>query len=136
MTEQWDGRPKNPEQDSEGHVWRVDGDLDIFSWVAARQWYEDRRGRWAMPADLIADNDVYYGQIITPAERNQLRSEVLLLEAVGADAADEIDRLREALRDCVETWRPLLADADLTAHENPAYLTLMHADLVLGEDRE
>jgi hypothetical protein len=51
------------------------------------------------------------------------------------EAADEIVRLREALRDCVETWRPLLADADLTAHENPAYLTLMRADLVLGEDR-
>jgi len=56
------------------------------------------------------------------------------------DAATQIiiqraDRLREALRNCVETWRPLLADADLTAHENPAYLTLMHADLVLGENR-
>jgi len=49
------------------------------------------------------------------------------------DAGDECDRLREALRDCVETWRPLLADADLTAHENPAYLTLMRADLTLGE---
>ena len=58
------------------------------------------------------------------------------------EAADEIERLRaerdrllDALRDCVETWRPLLADADLTAHENPAYLTLMRADLALGEDR-
>jgi hypothetical protein len=97
MTAVWDGRPQNPERDSEGHVWRVDGDLDIFSWVAERQWYEDRRGKWATPADLIADNDVYYGQIITPAERNQLRTEVLLLEATGADAADEIDRLRASL---------------------------------------
>ncbi len=53
-----------------------------------------------------------------------------------ADRAEaERDRLRETLRDCVETWRPLLADADLTAHENPAYLTLMRADLALGEDR-
>ncbi len=58
------------------------------------------------------------------------------------EAADEIERLRAernrlrtALRDCVETWRPLLADADPTADENPAYLTLMRADLALGEDR-
>jgi hypothetical protein len=56
-----------------------------------------------------------------------------MLEAVEKAEAER-DRLREALWDCVETWRPLLADADLTAHENPAYLTLMHADLVLGED--
>lgn len=97
MSEAWDGYPQNREWDSEGHVWRVDGDLDIFSWVAERQWYEDRKGRWATPADLIADNDVYYGQIITPAERLRLWSEVLLLEATGAEATDEIDRLRQAL---------------------------------------
>lgn len=58
-----------------------------------------------------------------------------LAKSIEHEAADEIVRLREALRDCVETWRPLLADADLTAHENPAYLTLMRADLALGEDR-
>ncbi len=58
-----------------------------------------------------------------------------LAKSLEHEAADEIERLRAVLHDCVETWRPLLADADLTAHENPAYLTLMRADLALGEDR-
>lgn len=53
---------------------------------------------------------------------------------VAAQAADEIERLRAALRECVEVWRPLLADADLTAHENPAFLALMRADLMLLEN--
>lgn len=53
---------------------------------------------------------------------------------VAHRAANEIERLREALRECVEVWRPLLADADLTAHENPAFLALMRADLALLEN--
>jgi hypothetical protein len=62
--------------------------------------------------------------------------EALAKQAVGKmNAEAECDRLRRALKDCVETWRPLLADADLTAHENPAYLTLLHADMVLEGER-
>ena len=79
MTEAWDGYPENRERDSEGHVWRVDGDVDVYRWIAASQWYEDRKGRWAAPADLVADGDTYYGRIVTPAE----------IEALVDKAVDE-----------------------------------------------
>jgi hypothetical protein len=80
-------------------------------------------------ARIETDRDVWRNESIKKqAACEQMGARIGTLEA-------ERDRLREALRDCVETWRPLLADADLTAHENPAYLTLMRADLVLGEDR-
>ena len=36
------------------------------------------------------------------AERDRLREQVVLLEATGAEAADEIDRLRTALRDLLD----------------------------------
>jgi hypothetical protein len=62
------GAPLNPEQDSEGHVWRVDGVMEIYKWVASKQWYEDQRGFWVAPDQLIADGDEYFGRIVTPAE--------------------------------------------------------------------
>ena len=68
------------------------------------------------------------------AEREENEKAIAVWRGRTERAETERDRLREVLRDCVETWRPLLADADLTAHENPAYLTLMRADLALGED--
>jgi hypothetical protein len=67
----WPGKPgvpMNPEQDSEGHVWRVDGVMDIHRWVAKNQWYENQRGFWVTPDQLIADGDTYFGRIVTPAE--------------------------------------------------------------------
>jgi hypothetical protein len=67
----WPGKPGvplNPEQDSEGHVWRVDGVTGIYKWVAENQWYENQRGIWVMPNDLIADGDTYFGRVVTPAE--------------------------------------------------------------------
>jgi hypothetical protein len=67
----WPGKPGvplNPEQDSEGHVWRVDGVMDIYKWAAKKQWYEDQRGFWVTPDQLIADGDEYFGRIVTPAE--------------------------------------------------------------------
>ena len=73
MTENngWPGKPgvpMNPEQDSEGHVWRVDGVMDIYKWVAKKQRYEKQRGYWVTPDQLIADRDTYFGRIVTPAE--------------------------------------------------------------------
>ena len=69
MTEAWDGYPEDRERDSEGHVWRVDGDVDVYRWTAAHQWYEDRKARWGVtPAELVADGDTYYGRIVSPAE--------------------------------------------------------------------
>jgi hypothetical protein len=62
------GVPMNPEQDSEGHVWRVDGVMDIHKWVAKNQWYENQTGFWVTPDQLIADGDTYFGRIVTPAE--------------------------------------------------------------------
>ena len=70
MTEQWDGRPQNPERDSDGHVWRVDGDIDVYRWVAADQWYRDHKDRWVSPIDLIEEGDTYLGRIVSPAEVN------------------------------------------------------------------
>jgi hypothetical protein len=67
----WPGKPGvplNPERDGEGHVWRVDGVMDIHKWVAKKQWYEDQRGFWVTPDQLIADGDEYFGRIVTPAE--------------------------------------------------------------------
>lgn len=63
--------------------------------------------------------------------RLDMQGDVFILEFTIAVLQEEREELRAALRECVETWRPLLADADLTAHENPAYLTLMRADQVL-----
>lgn len=62
------GVPLHPEQNSEGHVWRYDTGADVFRWVAANQWYEDRKGRWFTPAQAVEDGDTYLGRIVTPAE--------------------------------------------------------------------
>ncbi|MFM2150302.1 MAG: hypothetical protein RLZZ187_2608 [Pseudomonadota bacterium] len=108
MTEVWNKLPPNPEQDA-FHI-LADGDIQyVVRWKPSRGWMDEYLPIWA-------DECSYVGQLYTEAE-----------------VRAERDRLREVLRDCVETWRPLLADADLTAHENPAYLTLMRADLALGE---
>ncbi len=67
----WPGKPGvplNPEQDSEGYVWRVDGVMDIHKWVAKNQWYENQRGFWVTPDQLMADGDTYLGRIVTPDE--------------------------------------------------------------------
>lgn len=64
---EWDRKPTPPERDSEGHVWRMDGVIDVYRWDAERQWYEDAKGRWFTPGDAIRDGDTYYGQIIAPS---------------------------------------------------------------------
>lgn len=72
------GVPLNPEQDSEGHVVRVDGCIDVYRWSGANQWFEDRKGRWVAP-DQFEDSDEWLGQIISPAEvaaREQAASSV------------------------------------------------------------
>jgi hypothetical protein len=90
MTEAWDGYPEDRERDSEGHVWRVDGDVDVYRWTAARQWYEDRKGRWVTPPELVADGDTYYGRIVSPAEIEAVRQgERDRLRASGFSAAAE-----------------------------------------------
>jgi hypothetical protein len=61
------GVPFNREQDSEGHVVRVDGCIDVYRWSGANQWFEDRKGRWVAP-DQFEDSDEWLGQIITPEE--------------------------------------------------------------------
>jgi hypothetical protein len=63
------GEPLNPEQDSDGHVLCVDGDIAVYKWVAEAQRYEWQRGSrtfWFTPDDLIGDQ--YLGRIVTPAE--------------------------------------------------------------------
>jgi hypothetical protein len=91
----WPGKPGvplNPEQDSEGYVWRVDGVMDIHKWAAKKQRYEDQRGFWVTPDQLIADGDEYFGRIVTPAE----------VEARIATARK--DALEEAARVVKEIW--------------------------------
>lgn len=63
------GFPARPEQDSTGHVIRLDGDAlpAIYNWSAGRQWFEDEGGRWVAPADLVKDGDHYLGQIDAPS---------------------------------------------------------------------
>jgi len=62
------GFPLHPEQDSEGHVLRMDGEAmcDIYRWSASHQWFEDPGGRWCAPCDLVKDGDHYLGQIAAP----------------------------------------------------------------------
>jgi hypothetical protein len=86
MTDAWNGRPQSPERDSEGHVWRVDGCVDVYKWVAENQWYEDRKGRWFVAEDATDDGDVYFGRIVTPAEVEAERDR---LRASGFSAAAE-----------------------------------------------
>ena len=94
------GVPMNPEQDSEGYVWRVDGRIDVYKWVADNQWYEDQKGFWVTPDQLIADGDTYFGRIVTPAE----------VEARVADAL----KWRGAINDALTNWLLPIED-----HETP-----------------
>jgi hypothetical protein len=87
----WPGKPgvpPNPEQDSEGHVWTVDGVMEIYKWVASKQWYEDTRGHWFSPTCIEGD-DYYHGRIVTLAEVDARIKEALL------EAADLCDQLSE-----------------------------------------
>lgn len=65
---QWDGRPENSERDSDGHVLRVNGGIDVYRWVALNGWYQNSKGLWATPHDLISYGDIYCGRILTRAE--------------------------------------------------------------------
>lgn len=64
MTDAWNGLPAYPERDSQGHVIRVDGLIDIFSWNAKSRIFEDAKGRWVAPAELVNDGDQYLGMIV------------------------------------------------------------------------
>lgn len=59
----WNGYPLNPHKDSDGHVLRVDGCIDIYSWDAASQWWTDPKGRWVSPNEVVRDCDTYIGQL-------------------------------------------------------------------------
>jgi hypothetical protein len=98
----WPGKPGvplNPEQDSEGHVWTVDGVMEIYRWVASKQWYENTRGHWFRPTCNEGD-DYYHGRIVTPAE-------------VDARAADAL-KWRDAINDALTNWLLPIED-----HETP-----------------
>jgi hypothetical protein len=102
------GVPLNPEQDSEGHVWTVDGVMEIYKWVASKQWYEDTRGHWFSPTCIEGD-DYYHGRIVTPAEvdvRVQQARRDALEEAIQA-AANSIHR-----REIIEAIRALKGEGD------------------------
>jgi hypothetical protein len=86
MSDKWDGVPMNPEQDSEGHVWTVDGVMEIYKWVASKQWYEDTRGHWFSPTCIEGD-DYYHGRIVTLAEVDAR------IKAARRDALEEAARV-------------------------------------------
>jgi hypothetical protein len=106
----WPGKPGvplNPERDSEGHVWTVDGVMEIYKWVASKQRYEDTRGHWFSPTCIEGD-DYYHGRIVTPAEveariataRKEWLAELnhdtdALMENAQRDALEEAARLAE-----------------------------------------
>jgi hypothetical protein len=119
MSETWDGYPENREQDSEGHVWCVDGNLGVYRWTAAHQWYEDRKGRWVTPAELAADGDTYYGRIFTPAE----------VEAVRRDEREACASvsIRVEVPSGAETWSPLEAWEEALTLFDEAFRTTIRA---------
>lgn len=88
MTEQWDGRPQNPERD--GWHWLMqDTLLYPARWdAAASAWH---RSRFLTPAEIARLND-YCGPCLTPAE----------IEA----------RVAAARREGIEAALPLLAASD------------------------
>lgn len=69
-----DFMPANPRSESGGHVLRIDGELDIYTWNPDRGWYEDSRGRWIHPADMLTDGDEYLGQLMKAGEIEALRA--------------------------------------------------------------
>ena len=108
MTEAWDGYPENRERDSEGHVWCVDGNLGVYRWAAAHQWYEDRKARWVTPAELVAYGDTYYGRIVSPAEieaRVAEAQEQALDKAAAVVAAASAARIAAHLRNVLSRRR-------------------------------
>jgi hypothetical protein len=52
---------------------------------------------------------------------------------VAQPITDEPSELREALEAAVQAWEPLLADADLSAGENPAWLAIQKAKSILAK---
>ena len=114
MTDTWDGRPQNPERDSDGHVWRVDGDIDVYRWVAADQWYRDHKDRWVSPIDLIEEGDTYLGRIVSPAE---VEARVAAARREGIEAAAKVAyrkalEAREAQRQYARDPRPYPGSVD------------------------
>jgi hypothetical protein len=100
----WAGRPGvplNPEQDSEGHVWTVDGVMEIYRWVASKQWYENTRGHWFSPTCIEGD-DYYHGRIVTGRIVTPAEVEARIAAAHKewlAELNHDTDALMEAARD-------------------------------------
>ena len=76
--------------------------------------------------------DDYTGQIgalVIDAHVAALRAEYSRIFAALSEA-------REVLRACVETWEPLLADAELNPQDNPARVVLARAARLLAPPPE
>jgi hypothetical protein len=84
-THGWPGKhgvPLNPEKDSEGHVWRIDGVVDIFKWIAAKQAHENAEQKWFLPEDVEWCFAVYHGRITPPDEAAALQARVAELRQI------------------------------------------------------
>lgn len=81
------GVPLHPEQDTSGHILLVDGELDVYRWVAANQFFVDGRGLWVTPHELTQGVDKYLGRMHTPAEVASL------VEAARREAFEQSIRL-------------------------------------------
>lgn len=107
MTSNWPdpakpGVPLSPEQDSEGHVVRVDGRIDVYRWSSANQWFEDRKGRWVAP-DQFEDCDEWLGQIITPAEV-EAREQAARQEGIKEGIRIGVEAVRESVDAAIRAW--------------------------------
>jgi hypothetical protein len=114
------GVPPNPEQDSEGHVWTVDGVMEIYKWVASKQWYEDTRGHWFSPTCIEGD-DYYHGRIVTPAEVESRIKEAEAKIAAGcliSNAAEVADLVAQAKRDALIKAAARVSNYAVTAHQH------------------
>ena len=87
MTEQWDGRPENPEQD--GWRWLRTGDSVVTcEWSAARGWRDET---WIVRAWELP----YAGPCLTPAE---VEAEKAATRREGIEAAADVASKRAASR--------------------------------------
>ena len=94
-TNGWPGKPGvplNPEKDSEGHVWRIDGVVDIFKWIAAKQAYENAEQKWFLPEDIEWCFAVYHGRITPPDEAAALQARADQAAQGHAREADRADQ--------------------------------------------
>lgn len=131
MIDAWDGRPQNPERDSEGHVWRVDGCVDVYKWVAENLWYADRKGRWFVPEDALADGDIYFGRIVTPAEVSAQ------IEAARREEREACARIVEGrvYREQYRTWPWWINRDGSEGNRSSASDIVQHADKIAAAIR-